>query len=95
MNWRYSSDLYLKLNYETGTVKEMLQFTGRTERAVYERVRKLGLQKTPNWTKKEIRILRKWGPKEASVILKRSYNSCLIKKCRLCKKKKRKSVPRT
>ena len=94
MKWRYSSDLFLKLNYETGTVKEMLEFTGRTEKAIYERVRRLGIQKTPNWKDQEINTLITQGPYQSSLILKRSYQSCLIKKCRLCKKKKQ-SVPRT
>ena len=95
MIWRYSSDLYLKLNYESGTVKEMLPFTGRTEKAVYERVRKLGIQKIPNWTEDETDTLFTHGPYESSKLLKRSYNSCLIKKCRLCKKNKKQPVPRT
>jgi hypothetical protein len=93
--WRFSSDLYLKLNYHDNTVNNMKKFINRNNKAIYERIRILGLQKIPNWTDDEIQILLTESPTNASLILKRSYNSCLIKKSRLCKKNKQQTVPRT
>lgn len=81
--WK-TSDLYtLGLNYKT---KDMAFFTekfGKSKKAIHAMARKLNINKTPNWTKEEVEILKTHGAKEASRILDRTYNSCKIKAGRI------------
>jgi hypothetical protein len=86
--WKISQEVFIKIHYFDRNVNSLTAFTKRKPKAIYERARKLGLKKVPNWTNVEIASLLANGAKKTSEIYKRSYNSCLIKKHRLCKSHK-------
>lgn len=81
-------ELQLKALYFKTSLKEIANKMDKSQKAVAELARKRGYKKIPNWTNAEIVSLLENGAKRTSEIYKRSYNSCLIKKLRLCKSHK-------
>lgn len=77
-------ELQLKELYFKTSLKETAYKMGKSQKAIAELARKRGYKKTPNWTNSELVSLIENGAKRTAEIYKRSYNSCLIKKSRLC-----------
>jgi len=78
-------ELQLKELYFKTSLKETAIIMSKSEKAISELARKRGYKKIPNWNDNEIISLFENGAKKTSEIYKRSYNSCKIKKSRLCK----------
>lgn len=85
---KLSDIYYIGLNYKRKTAVEIEKIIGVNKKTIHEIGRRYRLKKVINWTKDEVDILIKIGALEASKILNRSYNSCKIKKSRLCHMKK-------
>jgi len=85
-----SQELLLKELYFKKSTQHIAKALNKSEKAVYELARKRGYKKIPNWTNNELVSLLENGAKKTSEIYNRSYNSCLIKKSRLCKLHKNK-----
>ena len=87
--WKASQEIYIRVHYFDCKVNSLVLFTKRKPKTIYEKARRLGLKKIPNWTNEEIIFLKEFGAKKTSEIYKRSYNSCKIKKLRLCRSLKK------
>jgi hypothetical protein len=80
-----NQELQLKELYFNSKISVAAILLSKSKKAVYELARKRGYKKSPNWSNAELISLLENGAKKTSQIYKRSYNSCLIKKSRLCK----------
>ncbi|MFA5300370.1 MAG: hypothetical protein WC389_19470 [Lutibacter sp.] len=78
-------ELQLKELYFKTSLKDIATKMNKSKKAIAELARKRGYKKIPNWTNDELISLQVNGAKKTSEIYRRSYNSCLIKKSRLCK----------
>lgn len=69
--WTDEQDQFLKENIEL-SAKEIAEKIGKTEQAIYNRISRLGLTKTPNWTLEEEELLELyWGCEPVETIAKR------------------------
>ena len=76
--WRYSEELYLKLNYGHQTYAEMQGFIKRPVKQISSKAVRLGISKKRNWSKEEIALA-----KNGELPINRNYNSWKIKKHRI------------
>jgi hypothetical protein len=81
-------ELQLKELYFKISLKNLGLLMNKSPKTVAELARKRGYRKIPNWSNSELISLQINGVKKTSEIYKRSYNSCLIKKSRLCRSHK-------
>lgn len=84
--WKYSQELYLKLNYGHKTYKQMQKFMPeRSEKAISNMAVKLGLSNKKNWTPYESIVALYYPNKIGERLTNRSKNALKIKRCRLIK----------
>ena len=84
--WRYSRELYLKLNYGRMTYSEMRKFMSEhSEKAISNKAVKLSLSDKQNWNPIECMIAIYYPNAIGRKLTNRSINSLKIKKCRLLK----------
>ena len=86
IKWKYSSELYLKLNYGKITYSEMRKFMPEhSEKAISNKAVELGLSNKQNWNPFECIVAIYYPNKTGKQLTNRSVNALKIKRCRLIK----------
>jgi hypothetical protein len=84
--WKYSQEIFLRLNYGRQTYKDMQKFMpARSEKAISNMAVKMGLSNKRNWNPYECIIALYYPNKIGEKLINRSRNALKIKKCRLIK----------
>lgn len=86
IKWKYSQELYLKLNYSRMTYIEMRKFMPEhSEKAISNKAVELGLSDKQNWNPFECLIALYYPNEKGKKLIHRSINALKIKRCRLIK----------
>jgi hypothetical protein len=84
--WKYSQEIFLRLNYGKQTYRKMQKFMPeRSEKAISNMAVKLGLSSKRNWNPYECIIALYYPNNTGEQLINRSKNALKIKKCRLIK----------